>query len=672
MKKIFTSSFFMLMASSLLAQTVSVNDAQKIAEKFLNRSGVATRADVPLKYTYTSAQGDETYYHVFNQGDGQGFIIIGGDAAAREVLGYSDKGSFDYDNMPASMRWWLSQYDNEISQAIREVKESQGSLKKEVQTRASRSNISPMLTTQWDQVAPFNSQIPTYQLDGLTGDDALATGCVATAGAQLMKYYNWPDSGVGSKTMGRTINGHTFGADFQNTVYDWSSMTNTYAYDSYTGSASDVAVGTLMYHIGVAIDMTYGQIRTGGSSGSTKTLAVRLADTFKYDKGLSHEQREFYTDDQWEDLIYTELSEGRPVIYGGETSNHEGHAFVCDGYQDGRWHINWGWSGHSDGFFLLTATAYEKALAPEDTGAGGAAANSSYSCGQEAIIGVKPDYSGISVNKKTIYMSESFTMEKASFDSNERTYIDGLMWNGGLTKETFHFGVMLVNIADNSDVVTASANNTLEIDVNQGSGYVYFNIPSGVTAGATYRVYPLYQDENGTMQVVKTAPGFTFPTISISAPGGIALEKNVVVNNSGYPSITDLNISFSIKNYSPYTQTKEIVLWVFPAEGGSNVDYFYIGDVTLASGEEKAFAVGYYDLAMMALSSGGNYIISLMNYTDGEYISGDIELNVGSYNSLDEIESASEDVKAYDVFGRKVDRNTKGLLIINGKKRIVR
>lgn len=634
MKKLFTSSFLMLMASSLLAQTVSVDEALQKAEKFLKRSGVATRADLPLKYSYTSAQGDETYYHVFNQGNNQGFIIVGGDAAAQEILGYSDKGSFDYANMPENLRWWLSQYDNEISHAIREVKAGRGKIVKSVMTRGGRANVAPMLTTAWDQVAPYNSQIPTYLNGLLTGNSALATGCVATAGAQVMKYHGWPDTGVGSKTMNRTINGLTFSADFANTHYDWSSMSNTYDNDSYTGSSSDVAVGTLMYHIGVAVDMTYGQIYSGGSSASIKTLAIRLADTFKYDKGLSYETRDFYSDSQWEDMIYSELSHGRPVIYGGSAGENQGHAFVCDGYQDGRWHINWGWGGSCNGSFLLTASSTELALRPAGTGTGGSAENSSYSQDQDIIIGVKPDYAGISLNKKTIYIQTDATFEKATFDRNEQTYFNALMYNGGLTKETFEFVFKLENVADNNDVHVVPADNTLEIDVNSGSGYVYFHIPSTATPGATYHVTPMYKDEFGELQVVKTAPGVIFPSLTIATPEGICIEKRINIKNGGYASSSDLHISFSIKNYTSGNQTKNYILFVFPAGGGNNVDLFDLGSVSLSAGEEKDFVLTYNDLQYKALLVGSDYFIQLCNYTDGQYLPGRADLFFRGVNPI--------------------------------------
>ena len=345
------------------AQTIGLEEAEQKALAFVKKSNKAKALSAnpsrALSLAYTSKAGDETYYYVFNNGQ-EGYVIIGGDEVANDVLGYSDSGTFSYDKLPDNMKWFLSCYDHQISAAIKQVKAGKVSaddIKRAKRApRKTKANIPYMLQTKWDQVAPFNSQIPLYS-QGITGEYAFATGCVATAGAQIMKHHEWPVSGVGSNTLGTTYNGLTYSADFANTTYDWANMQNTYTYDTYTGSAADIAVGTLMYHIGVAVDMKYGQLRSGGSEADARKLAEALVNNFKYSKGITYHGRGYYTDQQWEDMVYNELEAGRPVLYGGLQESGVGHAFVCDGYKDGLYHINWGWSGSNDDYFLLTPTA---------------------------------------------------------------------------------------------------------------------------------------------------------------------------------------------------------------------------------------------------------------------------------------------------------------------------
>lgn len=642
MKKLFTS-LSMLMATSLMAQTVSVDAAKQKAEAFIKQGGIGTRASMSLNLSYTSAQGDETYYYVFNKGNDQGFIIMGGDEAAQEILGYSDKGSFDYDKMPDNMRWWLGQYDIQISHAIREVKAGRLVVSKEIRTRAGgKSSIGPLLETEWNQNAPYDSQIPTYAA-GLRGNNALATGCVATAGAQVMKYYNYPTTGVGSKTLTKTYNGLTFSADFGDTTYDWANMNNTYERDTYTGSAADIAVGTLMYHLGVATDMDYGQLSSGGSGTSTTNLGLALINNFLYDKSMVYEQRQNYTDAEWEDMVYDELQAGRPVIYDGrklqENGETTGHCFVCDGYKadDNTFYINWGWGGSSNGPYKLTGTG---ALLPTDQGAGSGdgTGDGSYALEQAALFGVQPDQGGtpvINISKTCDYVLSSATViagnniSITSSDANKPFCV-----NHSFGVSNFIMGFRLKSSSNQYDISIGNQ----ELTLNAGPVSRTIQIPGFIEAG-TYQVIPIYVDAEGDWQPVK-GDHSSAPTLTVTEPEGVVLYDPIVVKNGGYASREDLNITFSIKNFSDAPITKRYILWVFPGGGGDNVDYFDLGNTTLAAGEEKEFGLGYSDLWYLKnrrehkLTSGSDYFMQLKNYTDNQYISVPIYLYFRDANPI--------------------------------------
>lgn len=635
-------SFFrliLLFACTLLglqanAQQVSIEEAQAKAVSFLNGSTLskvrkvkAQASSLELAYQAKAKNGDKSLFYVFNSTttDG-GYVIVGGDEAAQEILGYGEGGAFDYAKIPENFKWWLSQYGLQIEAAIADVQSGKATVmdaaaKRKLAKRKAKANIPYLLTTEWDQVAPFNSQIPLYA-QGFTGQNALATGCVATAAAQVMKYYNWPDCGVGSKTMSRTFNSVTFSADFANTQYDWDNMQNKYDYDKYTGSDADKAVGTLMYHIGVAVDMEYGQLRSGGSGASTHTLAIRLADTFKYDRGIKYEYRSSYTDLDWEDMVYAELQAARPVIYSGQSDapGGGGHAFVCDGYQDGRYHINWGWSGSYNNYFLLTATSTEKALAPNGTGSGGSAAYSSYSKDQEIIINIKPDYDGTSQPVKSIeagiYTLPKFVVSRGSWE-----YIDGLMWNRGLFSDTFEFAVKLVNTSDPTDVHIVEADDVMTINPNQGKGYIYYYIPNDVRYGAYYYVYPMFKNDNNEWQLAKLPLGFDVPSLQIETPAGLNVEE-LSISNNGYVSEGNFNITFEIKNWGNYATSIPVYLWVFPAGGGNSVDYIDLGTVLLNSKESKKFNLTIENFRYKnRFEVGKRYYLKAYNPNTGEYLS---------------------------------------------------
>ena len=641
MKKLFTS-LSIFMATSLMAQTVSVDVAKQKAEAFI-RQDIGTRASLSLTHSYTSAQGDETYYYVFNKGDEQGFIIMGGDEAAQEILGYSNKGAFDYDKIPDNMRWWLSQYDLQISHAIREVKAGRLIVSKEVRTRAEgRSDVGPLLQTEWNQNAPYNSQIPTYA-DGYTGNYALATGCVVTAGAQVMKYYNWPTTGVGTNTLSTKYNGHFFTADFGATTYDWSNMCDTYESDTYTGSVADIAVGTLMYHVGVAVDMHYGQLRKDGSGTHTAKLGLALINNFKYDKSMVYEERKNYTDSEWEDMVYNELHADRPVIYDGrklqENGTTTGHCFVCDGYKasDNTFYINWGWGGLSNGPYKLTGTG---ALLPAHQGAGsGDGSTRSYALDQVALFGVKPDNDGspvINISKSCDYKLAPSTVSLGNIVTVSSTDTSkAFCTNYSFCTSNITLGFRLKS---NTHEYNISIGNQ-ELNLTYGPVSRSFIIPENVETG-TYQVIPIYVDEAGNWQPVK-GDHSSAPSLKVTEePEGLQLSKPIVVRNEGFASSDDLNVTFSIKNFSASPITKEYVLWVYPKGGGSNVDSFELGIITFEAGEEKEFDLGYSDLWYVKnrneeyLIPGSDYYMKLQNYTDKQYISDKIYLYFREANPI--------------------------------------
>ena len=385
-KRWFVWAIFLLIVQFAGAQQITQSDAQDRARKFITSSrGTKERSKAPASATldlaYVSEQNGEVHYYVFNSPNMSpegGFVIIGGDETARTVLGYSTHGVFNYDSIPDNVRYWLSVYDEQISSSI-----AAESPRRTVS--AAKPTIAGLLSTTWNQDDPYNSKVPSLG-SGYTGRYALATGCVATAMAQVMKYHEYPTHGIGSNSY-TGINNLTFEADFANTTYDWANMIDDYS-GGYTSTQAD-AVGTLMYHAGVAVNMSYGQIDTGGSGANSYDVPVALIENFGYDKGAGIKRRAGYTDEEWEQIIYDELTASRPIIYSA-SSDEGGHAFVCHGYDADYdyYAINWGWGGYCDGYYPLSGTY---ALTPDGTGIGGSSSGSSYTKNQMAVFGVMPD-----------------------------------------------------------------------------------------------------------------------------------------------------------------------------------------------------------------------------------------------------------------------------------------
>ena len=317
----------------------------------------------------------EANYFVFNVGDDQGFVIAAGDDCVPAILGYADRGTFVGDSLPANVKWWLDGY----SDAIGRLQASGQQAPRRAPTHAA---IPALLTCQWNQGSPYNMYCPQFFDTGET----CVTGCVATAMAQIMYYHRVRSV----RSVQADIPGYTCRTNWENygkmtvqgipknSPIDWNDMTDTY--DNASTDAAKRAVANLMKYCGVSVKMDYSPSASGASSSYVVTA---LKNYFGYDAGTHYVWRSSYSDDAWDELIYNELANGRPVHYSGQGSEG-GHAFVCDGYDgDGYYHINWGWGGYCDANFLLSD------LTPPGSGIG--SDGGGFNADQGAIIGAKPD-----------------------------------------------------------------------------------------------------------------------------------------------------------------------------------------------------------------------------------------------------------------------------------------
>ena len=332
----------------------------------------------------------EANYFVFNVGDDQGFVIAAGDDCVPAILGYADRGTFVGDSLPANVKWWLDGYND----AIGRLQVSGQQAPRRAPTHAA---IPALLTCQWNQGSPYNMYCPQFFDTGET----CVTGCVATAMAQIMYYHRVRSV----RSVQADIPGYTCRTNWENygkmtvqgipknSPIDWNDMTDTY--DNASTDAAKRAVANLMKYCGVSVKMDYSPSASGASSSYVVTA---LKNYFGYDAGTHYVWRSSYSDDAWDELIYNELANGRPVHYSGQGSEG-GHAFVCDGYDgDGYYHINWGWGGYCDANFLLSD------LTPSGSGIG--SDGGGFNADQGAIIGAKPD-GNLSPDDSPMYFSDA-------------------------------------------------------------------------------------------------------------------------------------------------------------------------------------------------------------------------------------------------------------------------
>ena len=350
----------------LMAATVPVQKAQTVAVNFYKGNVSASAVATPtLVYTRSESDGIVDYY-VFNIAP-RGFVIVTGDDDIQPVIGYSGESDFRMGFEHTGIQDWTDHAAEHIHRCVLSGVSADGRISglwsrylSGPSGPGSRSAVAPLTTTTWDQSPYYNDMCPLYVPD----NQRAVTGCVATSMAQIMKHWNYPTTGQGSFTytdsisQGYSANYGVFTANFGATTYAWSSMPNSI-------NSANSAIATLMFHCGVSVGMDYGDNNQGGSGawviqaeagGPTLPCSeYAYRHYFKYDTTtLQGLQEANYSSAQWIALLKADLDAGRPIQYEGDDLSAGGHAWVCDGYDaNDMLHMNWGWSGSSDGYFAV-------------------------------------------------------------------------------------------------------------------------------------------------------------------------------------------------------------------------------------------------------------------------------------------------------------------------------
>ncbi len=426
MKRLSTTLMLLLMVLSFsFANKVELEKAKKVAQNFLVQSkDFHGNIDLNLAYNYELIAQSQfvpdiiekvPLLYVFDIGNEGGIILVSGDDIASPVLGYTFSGSFDIENLPYNFQKWIEGYKKQISFAIENEMEAsqavedmwrsliEGDFEFETERR-----LNPLCTTTWNQTPYYNAMCPGGSV----------TGCVATAMAQVMKYWNHPAQGTGMHSYNHDVYG-TLSVNFGATTYEWSQMPNSI-------SSNNNAVATLNYHCGVSVDMGYSPNESGAwvvEDDSPVCAESAFKNYFGYSNSLHGEKRENYSTTQWVQMMYSDLDAGRPLVYAG-FGGGGGHCFVADGYNSGDFfHFNWGWGGSYDGYFHIDA------LDPGGTGTGGGTGG--YNTGHQAIFGMIPEtttsnydlslYDNLTVSPGSISMGDAFSVQAVvgNFGAND-------------------------------------------------------------------------------------------------------------------------------------------------------------------------------------------------------------------------------------------------------------
>lgn len=338
--------------SPLQAKRITQWQAQQQAYSFWGKQ-MPQKAKAKSRAATTASRSDA--YYVFNN-DAGGFVIIAGDDAVTPVLGYTSTGSFDAENLPDGLKDLLKSYERQIAAL------GDNYVANQTAVRTGFAGEKLLNTAKWNQYAPFNKYTPGNYV----------TGCVATAGAIVMKHHGYPAKGTGSHSY--TWNGKTLTANFEHD-YDWASMPAKY--DGTNDAAFD-GVARLMSDLGVAVEMQYAQ---SGSAAYIGNLITALQTYFGYSKLSYLASIDDMEAEAWKEKLRGEIDANRPILYSASDASVGGHAFVIDGYRGESFSVNWGWGGYCDGCYQIGA------LNPQSEGR---PTGDKYNIGQTAVIGLQP------------------------------------------------------------------------------------------------------------------------------------------------------------------------------------------------------------------------------------------------------------------------------------------
>ena len=586
---------------------------------------LAYRADIAPMGSAAAATASAPAFYVFStSGPTPGFVLVAGDDRVTPVLGYSDQSGFDATHLAPQVAKWLEGYRADIRRVVElrlaaspDITAAWQQLRSGTPSVGSRPTtttvVAPLVATRWNQSPYYNDLCP---YDTPAGGRSVS-GCVATAMCQVMKFWNYPATGAGFHSYNTASYG-TLSANYGTTTYQWASMPNSV-------NSTNNAVATLMYQVGVSVDMNYSNHSSGAwvvsanSQGTINCAEYALKTYFGYRTTLQGIQHQNYTDAQWLALMKAELDASRPVVYDGFGSGG-GHCFVADGYDANNFlHFNWGWGGQVDGYFTINA------LNPGSLGTGGGAGG--YNSGQEAIIGIQPPAGGGGgggggATANAMGLNAAVTPSATSIGYGNAFSVSANVLNTGTAAFAGDYCAAVFDLNNAFvDFVEIKSGYTLPV------GYTYTNNLSFSTAGlfsvlpGTYRVGVFFRPTGGNWMLAADRNGFTnLPQITIVNNNTIRLNSAMTPSPATFTQGQAASVTLNILNASSSTFTGQYGVALYNLDGtfvqtintytettGLPAGYTYLAPYITFSTTAITAPPGTYLLAVQHRTTGGSY-----------------------------------------------------------------
>lgn len=586
------------------------NVAMNIAQDFcanrltsMDRFSLKIKGSSEIKGSMLPTQSKDAYY-VFH-GDNKGFVIVSGDERMPSVLAYSDESCFDINNIPPAVTYWLECYEETYLNLGNNNINSSTKLTSEVYPEGVRPLLNEI---QWGQGSPFNLLCPNV------AGEKTVTGCVATAMAQVMKYYEYPQKGSGRSDYYTDTNHLHIVRDLSKDEFDWSNMLPAYEH-SFTNTNA-MAVATLMASCGASVKMDYGISSQGGSGAYQTDLLNAYVKNFQYDPDAAVLTRNYCSTADWHDLLIKELNAGRPVNYAGHSTRDGGHSFVLDGYRKREettypdYHVNWGWNGSCDGYYQIVD------LLPNENGQ--SAARDGFNSNQQMTIGIKPND----------YVDENFiclcTEKLKTTNSNCKPGEKIKVITSSLSNFAYHpfAGFIYVNLlTENGERIeldktrqislkTLEEHKNLSVDVT-----LPYDLKDGI-----YTIQLSYLDEQGNYNKVYSK---SYPEIAVSANGDTSVTPSYISSTLGCSEVQFLS------NKSDKAEIRANVYELINLEEAP-----FIGDVRLMIADSKGMGYTALGDSVIINEIGQNEVlpdpISLKSKICGEWPDGHYRICIGA------------------------------------------
>lgn len=589
------------MAVNLFAAPISEEEAFRLALNFFNVNSNFEKSQINLTYKHTEVVANQNtksgvntnYYYIFNNSN-QSFVIISGDDIAYPILAYSNEGIFDFNNISPATKDWINQYAKQIKYAIENTIQPTDDIQnewknlrnKKTQINKLQNGVSPLIKTKWNQ-SPYYNDLCPYDEEQKA---RTITGCVATAMAQIMRYWSYPSMGSGSYGYTHPKYGYLF-ANFGVTYYDWAAMPESI-------KEPNLAVATINYHCGVSVNMNYG-VNGSGAAGSV-LVAPALVKYFRYDKSLKIETRDGYSYNQWISMLKEELLSGRPMYYQG-FGNVGGHAFICDGFNnDNFFHFNWGWGGSADGYFKMDA------LNP---------GSMTFNASQSVVMGIQPPAdqidnglelaSEIKLSENRIFYGANFVVD---IEINNRGQ---QLFKGDLTAAVLDVNNNLVNYIDITKDIEIEASNKKKFRFTS-DGII------GMVPGK-YKIYIFQRDTDNQWRIVPKSSSVLshFTNIEVLDNTELVLNSTIQLLPSNAIEYGEkLTVKFDVKNNTNKIFKGKLFVGLFNYNRSNYVGPIgeYVENVGLLP--QKNYPQGITIESERLELPGGSYYLALLYYEE--------------------------------------------------------